>query len=327
MPSSMTHTYFSMDVYKEINKKCRNKIKNSLEYYKLFSQGSDPFMFYNFLLGKKSKKISKIQKIMHHEKTRDFFFSIINYISKNKLNHNNEAMAYLYGYICHYYLDLYTHPFLYYKSGIFNKNDKNTYKYNGMHQKIEYGIDLYFIQNRESVNYKKFRVYEEIFDIKNISDNLKGIIDATIGDVYNIDKASYLYEKSIWYMAKFFKLANYDPYGIKLCLYKVLDNILPDSFIKLSELSFYNNYKDVLKWLNTDKKDWYKPWDNSIKYNYSFLELYDMAKREAIITIEEVTKMLDSKIDYNKLNSLFKNLSFATGIDCDIRVSYKYFEY
>ena len=59
-------------------------------------------------------------------------------------------MSYLYGYICHYYLDLYTHPLIYYKSGSFKKDDKNTYKYNGVHQEIEYAIDLYFINNKNT---------------------------------------------------------------------------------------------------------------------------------------------------------------------------------
>ena len=68
MPSSMTHTYFGLDVYKGLNKSCQNKIKDSLEYFKLFCQGSDPFMFYHFFIGKRAKKVSNIQKMMHSTK-------------------------------------------------------------------------------------------------------------------------------------------------------------------------------------------------------------------------------------------------------------------
>ena len=36
MPSSMTHTYFGLDVYKKLNKNYQLKINNNLEYFKLF---------------------------------------------------------------------------------------------------------------------------------------------------------------------------------------------------------------------------------------------------------------------------------------------------
>ena len=327
MPSSMTHTYFGLDVYNKLNIKCKNKINNNLEYFKLFCQGSDPFMFYHFLIGKKAKEIGKIQYIMHTSKTQEFFMTTIKYIYENNFA-NNEVMAYLYGYICHYYLDLYTHPLIYYKSGIFNRKDKNTYKYNGIHQKLEYAIDLYFIKNRESTIANKFLVYKEIFDVKDLTNDLKGIINKSIGEVYSIKDVSSIYEKSIWYMVNFFKYANYDPYKIKLSIYRLVDKITPSNIIKLSELSFSNEYKDIDKYMNLDNKVWYLPWDKRKSYNTSFLDLYNLALKEAVITIEEVTKMLDSKnINEDKLKLLFKDLSYRTGLKCNEEVIFRYFEF
>ena len=114
MPSSITHAYFSVDLYNELPKKCQERI--DLDYLKMFTQGSDPFMFYNFFVGKKNKTISHIQYIVHTKKTNMFFKNNISYIIDNNLNNNKEILSYLYGYISHYYLDLYTHPFLYYKT-------------------------------------------------------------------------------------------------------------------------------------------------------------------------------------------------------------------
>ena len=118
MPSSMTHTYFGNDVYKELSINCQNKINSKVKHFQLFCQGSDPFMFYHFLLGKQAKEMGRLQHIMHTEKTQDFFIFIINQIHSKKLTNNQEVMAYLYGYICHYYLDLYIHPLVYYKTGV-----------------------------------------------------------------------------------------------------------------------------------------------------------------------------------------------------------------
>lgn len=328
MPSSMTHTYFGMDVYNKLNKISKNKIKDNIEYFKLFSQGSDPFMFYHFLIGKKAREISNIQYRMHTTKTREFFVSTINYIYNNNLKNNSIIMSYLYGHICHYYLDLYTHPFIYYKSGVFKKSDKNTYKYNGVHQKIEYAIDLYFIKKRESVKINKFKVYREIFNVNSFTPELRHIIKYTIEDIYKVNNASDTYLKSIWYMKMFYRLANYDPLGIKLNIYNLIDRITPNNVIKLKELSFYNTYKDIDKWLNLDNNMWYLPWDKNNSSTNSFIDLYNIALNDSINTIEEVTSMLDSnKIDNKRLEVLFKDLSYSTGLNCNKKVTFKYFEY
>lgn len=328
MPSSMTHTYFGLDVYKCLNKNCQNKIKNSMEYFKLFCQGSDPFMFYHFLIGNKAKRMADIQKRMHHYHTQDFFLATINYIHTNKLVNNSDVMSYLYGYICHYCLDLMTHPYIYYKGGLYKRNDKFSYKYNGIHQEIEYGIDCYLISKKTGIKPSKFRVYKEIFDVRDFSYELKGIIDNTVGKVYKVDGASDIYKKSIWYMVNFFRLANYDPYGIKLAIYKLIDRVTPSSVINIKELSFSYRVNDINRYLNIDNKVWYCPWDKSKKYNSSFFELYELAKKMSIGLIEEVGDMLERDCFSDKrLRVLFNNLSFATGISCDEEVQLKYFEF
>lgn len=328
MPSSMTHTYFSMDVYKCLNKTCENKIKDTLEYYKLFCQGSDPFMFYNFFIGNKASIVNKLQYIMHTTKTRALFISIINYINDNKLNNNSSIMSYLYGYICHYFLDLYIHPFIYYKGGKFIRNNKNTYKYNGLHQRLEYGIDLYLIKKRENINPSKFMIYKEIFNISILNKELKSILSNTIGKVYNIDNIDYIYGKSIKDMKHFFRVFNYDPYGVKLRMYKLIDKITPSSIIKVSSLSYSNKFDDIPNYLNLKNKIWYCPWDKDISYKDSFFDLYNKALDKSVRTIEEVTNMLDNGIIVkDRLEYLFKDLSLATGIECDKEINLKYFEF
>ena len=99
MPSSMTHTYFCLDVYNKLSSRYQNRIKDSMEAFKLFSQGSDPFMFYHFLLGKRAKDAMKIQKEMHTLHTKEFFINVIQYIHEHQLVHHSESMAFLYGYI------------------------------------------------------------------------------------------------------------------------------------------------------------------------------------------------------------------------------------
>lgn len=328
MPSSMTHTYFGMDVLKTLPRAYQKKIDSQVEYFKLFCQGSDPFMFYHFLLGKKAKEMGEIQKKMHHEKTQQFFERTITYIHQQKLVDTTEVMAYLYGYICHYYLDLYTHPFIFYKSGVFHSEDKTTYPYNGIHQEIEYMIDIYLIDTREKEKHQKFRVYEKIFQADKFSEPLKGLINESIGNVYSISNVVSKYERSIWYMKKFFQYVNYDPTGFKLKVYQMIDKITPARTIRLQELSYHCDYSDKLHYLNLEHKAWCYPWDQSQIFHTSFLDLYQQALKEAVATIKQVTDLLKKdSLDLKKIKQLFPDLSFATGKPCRDNLNFQYFEF
>ena len=324
----MTHTYFGLDVLKKLPKVYSNKLDGSLEYFKLFCQGSDPFMFSHFLLGKKAKEIGSIQSKMHKTKTRDFFLAVVQYIHENQLKNDGDVMAYLYGYICHYCLDYHTHPFIAYKSGVFKKKDKSTDKYNGIHQEIEYMIDWYLIQKRENISPKKFRVYQEIFDVSSFTPTLEKCIKESIGKTYEVQKVVSLYQSSIGYMKYFFRLANYDPWGWKKMVYTLVDKISPRSMIHVKELSYYNTYEDKLSYLNLERKKWYFPWDKTQKFTTSFFDLYDQALKEARRIIEGVTKELEKDtLDMQVLKGLFLDLSFSTGRPCDEKLELKYFEF
>lgn len=328
MPSTMTHTYFGIDVYKNLPIKYKSKISNKLEYLKLFSQGSDPFMFYHFLIGKKAKKMKNIQTKIHQDKTQEYFINIIKYIHQNNLQNNKEVLTYLYGNICHYFLDLYTHPLIYYKSGIFNPKDKTTYKYNGLHQQIEYAIDLYFINKNEQIVPRKFKIHNQIFNITSLSPELKKLIINSIGKTYSITNSDQKYLKSIKYMKSFFYIANYDPYKIKLNIYKIIDKITPKNIIKLKELSFANTYPNINNYLNLNNKQWFYPWDNTKIHTTSFIDLYNQAKNDTIKTIKEVTDLLEDKtLDINTIKNIFPNLSYLTGKPCNQKLELKYFEF
>lgn len=328
MPSSMTHTYFAMDVYKNLPTKHQLNISSNLELFKLFSQGSDPFMFYNFLLGKKAKIMKNIQKTMHEEKTSEFFLNIIKYIHQNKLQSSSETMSYLYGYICHYYLDLHTHPYILYKSGTFDPKDKKTYKYNAVHQQIEYAIDLYYINKREKTPPHKFKIHKNIFATPKFSNELKNLIDYSIKTTYSINYSASIYLKSIKHMKQFNYIANYDPYGIKLILYKIIDKITPPKIIKLKELSFKNKYPNIDNYLNLNHYTWNYPYDKNKISTKSFQDLYKQAKKAAITTIKEITNLLEDKVlNTKKIKEIFTNLSYSTGLPCQEDLEMKYFEF
>ena len=323
MPSSVTHSYFASDVYN----KFKNKNKINLNYLKVFGQGPDPYFFYDFHLSRKAKEVHKINTSMQHSLVNKHFVTLINYINKMNYNDNVMVMSYLYGQICHFALDSTIHPFTIYMSGRYDEKDKNTYKYNGMHEKMEYYTDIYLIYQRENIMPKKYKVYNEIFKFDEFNDELKDTIDKVVKEVYSYDNVSTIYYKCLKDMKKFYHVFNYDRFGVKKSVYSIMDAVCGDKIVKKKELSFHVNPNSHLEYLNLDNNTWRHPCTGE-EFNYSFFDLYDMALVKAVKIINEIVKMLnDKKIDNKRIEKLFGNLDYGTGMDCDLEMEYKYFKY
>ena len=328
MPSSMTHSYFAIDVYNKLNNLSKHKIDGYTNRLKTYALGTDPYMFYNLFIGKKNKKSSNIQKMNHTTKTKNYFVNMINYIINNNLENNKDIISYLYGSICHYFLDKTIHPFIFYKTGLFNKNDKTTYKYNGLHAEMEYYIDFYMIYNREKTIPKNYKFYKDIFNIDKLSIELSKMIDYIMKETYGVDNSASIYIKSLKHMYIFNKIFNYDKTGIKKKFYKLIDRIQPNKFIRKEELSFNIEYNKKIHYLNLDKKEWNHPCNINESYNYSFIELYMIALNKCVDCINNIIIMINNKkIDNKIINKYFDNSSYLTGKDCNDNKKIQYFEF
>lgn len=328
MPSSLTHSYFSIDVYNRLNKKLKGKLKCNKEWLKTFGQGPDPYFFYDMHLSKRSKKVFEINFAMQHTKINEHFFNLINYINEKNYNNNFYVLSYLYGNICHFVLDTTTHPYIIYYTGKYDNKRKETFKYNGLHEEMEYFIDIYLINKRDGLDPKKYKVYKEIFNITNFDTELKDTINYTVKKVYGFDDAAKKYYKSIMDMKKFYRIFNYDRFGLKKQLYKVMDFICGNKSVRKKELSFHVNPDSKLYYLNLEKKKWNHPCDKREVYYYSFEELYEKAVIKAVNIIEEVDKMLENKtVDKKRIFELFKDLDYGTGKDYTLNCECEYFKF
>jgi len=325
MPSSVLHSYFAIDTISKANPKIANKI--DINYLKIFAQGPDIYYFYNLMIGKKANNIKNIGIRMHKTNTQQYFLELIKYIVENNLKNNKQIMSYLYGSIAHYILDSTTHPFIIYHAGIFNSKNRKTYKYSSLHFEIEYYLDAYFIFKREKMLPKDFKVYNYLVNVNNIDKELIKMINTIMAKVYKVENFAPYYIKGINDMKKFYHIFNYDKYGIKKVLYKIIDFFSPRCFTKKAVLSFHINPYEKDYILNSDKEEWNHPMDSDEFYNLSFVEIYLSALTKCISIINAVDDMLN-KNEYNleKLKELFPNLSYLTGKDCNDSRTMKYFK-
>lgn len=321
MAGTVTHAYFALDVYDKLDNKIKINLSKYKENLKTYGQGHDIFFFCtNF------SKQRKIGNYFHKHNTRDFFINIIKYIRDNKLQNNYEIISYLYGYICHYCLDLTIHPYITYKCGIFNKRKKETYKYNSKHSDMESYIDAYMIKEKENIEPNKFKLHKFCFNTK-ISKELSKLIDYVYEETYNLKHISFYYKQGIFNIKKLYCFLRYDPHKIKKYFYKTFDKITTKRSKKIAPISLAYNLNNNNYYLNLNHDKWNHARYKEEVYTYSIIDLYNNALTLAINIINKVNDVLYNNKNIEILDKVFLNLSFSSGKDCNDKTKNKYFEY
>lgn len=323
MPATITHAYFAKDVYDLLDEKIKKLLNNEKKTLMMFSQGTDPLMFYHTLNIEKTKKIIKLQHTSHTEKTDLFFENLIQFIKEKKYDKDPKTLAFLYGIICHHTLDSKIHPLVYYKTGYFQKDKIETYKYNGIHAYMEIYIDNYMLQKKKQgkINFKNF-----CFDFTPFSKELKETIDYTFEHTFQIKNMGVIYNKSLKQMESLLTLFRLDHSGYKRKIYKLVDHFTSNKTFKLETLSYHLDPKRKKDYLNQKHTIWNYPVDKKIKSTKNFDQLYQDSLIEAKKIIEEINSFFKQNKKIN-IHQLFQNKSYLTGIDCDSKKEQKFFEF
>ncbi len=328
MPSTVTHSYFAMDVLNKLDTKTKIFLENHTNEYKVYAQSMDPFNFYDILkfYKKKSHDIREFTVTFHNNETGKFLVTLTKNIKKYNYQNNPSVIAFLYGLIAHYILDSYAHPFIIYKTGKVEKDQKETWKYNAKHHEMEAYIDQVMIEEREHIKAYNYKHYKECLCIKKLDKSLIRLVNEIYEDIYSFNDFHKYYWNSIKDMKFIFKYLRYDPLSLMKGLYYIFDFIMPKNVLHSKFLSYHYKPKNAEKFLNKEHLTWYNPADKSIFSNSSFEDIYNDAKKECIGIINSVNDYLYKDKEVN-LEKLYENKSYETGIDCSLKKEAKYFEY
>lgn len=323
MPATAVHAYFAQDLNDILPKEIKNKL--NVDRLKTFGQSTDSLMFYNLFSILPGKKIRDFQKYFHTNKTQEFFINLINYIKENDYTEDIDVNSFLVGAICHYVLDSTVHPYIYYKTGYFNKNDKSTYKYNNVHTFMETFLDNDMIKRRESINPYKFNISKFSFDTSKFSNELNDTIKYTFKETFDVDNMDKIYYKSLKQMRNSIFIFRQDRYGIKKFFYKLADTFTSKRVFRFEAISYHYPLNDRHNFLNENHKLWRNPCDYSLTSEESFLDLYLRALKLAKVMICASFDYINGK-DI-ELEKVFINKSYITGLDCELDKELKYFEF
>ena len=322
MPATITHAFFAKDLYDVLPSNIVEKI--DFERFKMFSQSTDPLMFYNLFSVLPGKKIRIFQEYFHDNKSQEFFINLLNFINSTNYN-DKDVYSFVAGFISHYVLDSIIHPYVIYKTGMFDKKRPSTYKYNNIHHFMESFIDMDMVKRRLRINPYSYDFTKYCFDTREFSNELKKTINYTFYTTFKIKDMSKIYYKSLKQTKNYLKVFRIDKNGTKKNLYKILDTITPRRCYRFEAISYHQSLDDKHNYLNNNHSLWRNPTNFDITSTESFVDLYLKALKEAKKLIQISFDYLDGKSV--TIEDYFKNTSYITGIECGKISELKYFEF
>lgn len=288
MPNYKTHSIHGEVILPNIDK----RIEIDKEYLKIFCMGPDSMITTDY----------KIFDYQHYNNVKQYFETLLKLIKENKLQDNSVVMSFLYGQIDHYILDIVMHPLIYYMTEDMPK--QNMLNPHGI---IEMWIDEYVLKKfneDEAYSYKKL----------NINDNdLKKIINELYKEVYNDNFVYTKYKNGIKMINMFDTLIRKN--GIKIAP-------LITKLLNIGDITYHNNFDQVLPYLNLDNEIWYNPETGEVSHE-SFDDLWKKSQEESLETIEDINNYLylDKPI-HNPY--ILNNVSYNTGLPCEDGQHFQY---
>ena len=280
MPNYKTHSIHGEIILPEIL--LRTEINK--EDMKLFCMGPDTLIATDY----------KLFELQHMKDTKAYFKTLIKLIKKNKLQDDGEVMAFLYGQLDHFILDMIMHPLIYYMTEEMPKEHLMD-----PHALVEGLIDDYVMwkfDRSEQLYYRKTKITDR---------KLIKIINEAYKKVYDANNISLKYSFGMVLVNIYDSLIRRD----RLFLAKSIMKL-----INLGDISYHSDYKLALPYLNLGHEMWLDP-ETGESHKESFDNLWKKACEVALETIQDVNMYLyhDKRLNNSIINN---DTSFNTGLPC-----------
>lgn len=325
MPDTISHYLFGLDTTKAItNLSLYKVIKNHRNLFFIGCQGPDP-MYYHAPF--KQANYAHVASLMHTQHTGYFLTSALCFAKKQMDDEDAYAscIAYLCGMICHYALDVCTHPYIFYLSGLYVPDDPSTHQYKGLHKKIEIAIDALLLEEQFNKKAHHFKVHKHILKPLELPNSVLALYDELLFSIYAIPNGGHIFKESYKDFRQYYQLT-YDTLGIKKHLTASVKPLLPPRISDFANSFFYHNCVDeATDYLNGSKKVWLHPVTGNVHIQ-SFKDLLKNAHKFAFYLLSNADDFLLSRISLEELEQAFPNLSYVTGLSTSDTRPLKYFK-
>lgn len=280
MPNYKTHSIHGLNVIHSLD----TQVNIDEDDLKTYCFGFDTLILTDYKLFQKQ----------HCEMTKDYFETLINEIKRKKLQDNGEVMAFLYGQVDHFVLDIVFHPFIYY----FTKGKESDTVFNS-HALMEMWMDDYFIKKCDIDNFKYMKQKIDSRDLKElVSDIYKMIYDCS----YAILK----YNLGINSINMLDSIARKKALRITPIICKMF---------KIGDITYSEDLDRVIPLLNLDNGVWFNP-ETLEERNDSVDDLWEKSIEVSLDVLTDINNYLYGDKPLNN-RIITGNLSANTGLPCE----------
>jgi len=309
MPGFLTHYIAGQALLNELDKEVSIKIKNYEKLFNLGTQGPDIFFYY--FPGQILKRSRGVGSDMHQSNLGlvllDMSVStgLVNALVRDKI------FAYTAGFMMHYLLDAFAHPYVYAKT--FKANAPRI-KNSADHRKFETAIDIKMLDLVRSKKPAELKQWQLINANKNQMNSASEALSNALKNVYKRNIPTKTIERAMRHMVYLTRLLE-SKNGKRKRLVELVENIsikepLYSSMVHTQKLT------DDVDYLNTKKTSWSPPWAKEEISTDSFVERYQNSIKECVNLVETLYEYVYKKLDVELLAAKIGNLSLKTGKPC-----------
>ena len=317
MPDVLTHTLCGKKALKRIkNKKIRDEVYKRQKLFNIGCQGPDIFIYYRSWPWTDKGKLKEFGHVMHETKTGQFFLEGIKFLKQCEKGSKEyyDMLTYLLGFICHFNMDKVAHPYIFYFGGI-DDGTKEKKKYSNYHKRLEIALDVLILKRDKGKDAYKYPVYKLLKRKTEMPNVICKFYKEVFEKLYNTKIELDTPKIAVGDMVKLLKVL-YDPMQLKRIMSKVFYHSC--NFSKYISYTIYpKKLKPNIDYLNLEHRKWQDPINKEIIYTYSFVDLFDKGVKDSSYYMDKVIDYINNReVSYEELKKLFKDISYATSIEC-----------
>jgi len=313
MPGMISHFICGESTIAKLKKDNSQIILKNKMLFNIGTQGPDIFFYYIPSFFNKNTKM--IGSILHEKNTGKYIETMIDTANEMIGKSKEEAIAYICGYITHYCLDCYAHPYVYCKTGYkSNISKKEKLKQLMNHRNFETNIDVSILKLINNQKPSDKRLHHFIKVKKDEAFSVSNMLSYSLNKVYNIKLTPAQIYNAMNYMKSITALLQ-----SKTGKRKKMLSFLEDKTIGIRLYSAIIHPQDVdLKndFLNLNKSLWFKPGVEDEKINNSFMDLFFAAVNESAHIINLVIDYFNGNVLKSEVVKAIGNRSLHSGFEC-----------
>ncbi|HBR01961.1 MAG TPA: hypothetical protein DD738_05065 [Ruminiclostridium sp.] len=309
MADFLTHILLADSVLKQIeSRRILEGAAKKRSLYHLGAQGPDIFFYYNCFPGSGRGPFRELGDTMHREKTGAFLkrgFQRLQSISYDK--NWTDLAIYLSGFICHFTLDRFFHPYVHWAADQWIWGMDGTPRH-VTHEQVEMALDIIFWTEAKKIPAYKTRT-RKLADIGPAwPEGIASFLQETFSELYGIEAGESEMNKVLIDFYRGNDLL-FDPKGWKKGLVNWLEGFTGGG-IKPPKHPRLVNADPAIDWANRKKRTWANPFVDGETSNLTADELFLAASDAAASHINTLFSRIQKSED---IEDLFPDISYITG--------------